>query len=521
MNVQRFQAPTLRDALAKARQAFGDGTLILANRSTAAGYEVVATAEQALADATRAGTGTASHATPPQVPTLNTVAAERGERGERSDRGERESLPSRRQVESDTERLAMSTLSFQEYVRERMLARREAEQRQREAERDALQQELREVERRAVRPSPADAAGTASATLPAQPAPLAQGAVPSTARAAGGMRTASQGDGAAPSAPASLAAQAELMARLDAMQERIEQRLDTVAWLGQARQSPIHSGLLLKLLRAGYSPALARELVQAVAPDTQPAEAVRAVAQSIAARLVTDHGQPGLVEAGGRQLLLGPAGWGKTTTVLKLVHAAVQQHGPGSVGLITLDAQRVGAPEALRHLARSMGTMAHVAHDRAALSEMLSLLERKALVLIDTPSHGLREPQFQDTLELAQLPDIQPLVVVNAAAQSDTIDAVLAACRTPQPASVVLSRVDEAVKLAPVVDALVRHGLCLRGLGSGTRVAEDWQRVDPFELVKQTLRTAVASPHDPQADDLALHFAAGMATGPRTDSAQG
>lgn len=48
MNIQRFHAPTSREALAKARMAFGDGTLILSNRPTATGVEVLATGEETL-----------------------------------------------------------------------------------------------------------------------------------------------------------------------------------------------------------------------------------------------------------------------------------------------------------------------------------------------------------------------------------------------------------------------------------------------------------------------------------------
>ena len=49
MNIQRFTAPTAREALAKARMAFGDGTLILSNRQTPQGVEVMATSEETLA----------------------------------------------------------------------------------------------------------------------------------------------------------------------------------------------------------------------------------------------------------------------------------------------------------------------------------------------------------------------------------------------------------------------------------------------------------------------------------------
>ena len=50
MNIKRFYAPTAREALAKARMVFGDGTLILSNRQTSGGVEVMATAEETLQD---------------------------------------------------------------------------------------------------------------------------------------------------------------------------------------------------------------------------------------------------------------------------------------------------------------------------------------------------------------------------------------------------------------------------------------------------------------------------------------
>src|SRR3990167_7233773 len=57
MNIKRFHAATSREALAKARMAFGEGTLILSNRPTANGVEVVATAEDALGSIDQAHEG--------------------------------------------------------------------------------------------------------------------------------------------------------------------------------------------------------------------------------------------------------------------------------------------------------------------------------------------------------------------------------------------------------------------------------------------------------------------------------
>jgi flagellar biosynthesis protein FlhF len=109
MNIQRFTAPNSREALAKARLAFGDETLILSNRSTASGVEVLATAENTLAPSDRSESFAIR--VRDQAPALSKDA-------------ELETLDLRAQVEDDAAQLAMSTLSFQDYVRERMLRRR-------------------------------------------------------------------------------------------------------------------------------------------------------------------------------------------------------------------------------------------------------------------------------------------------------------------------------------------------------------------------------------------------------------
>jgi flagellar biosynthesis protein FlhF len=74
---------------------------------------------------------------------------------------------------------------------------------------------------------------------------------------------------------------------------------------------------------------------------------------------------------------------------------------------------------------------------------------------------------------------------------------------------VILSKIDEAVKLGPAIDALIRHKLVLRGVANGQRVPEDWQRGDAQALVKQAMRAPRRSPFDPSAADLGLIFAQG------------
>ena len=111
MNIQRFTAPTAREALAKARLAFGDGTLILSNRQTPQGVEVMAASEDSLATLDQVAAPAAQAPAPRMKPApAPSTAALRA--------------AAQAPVEEDAAQLAMSTLSFQDYVRERMLQRR-------------------------------------------------------------------------------------------------------------------------------------------------------------------------------------------------------------------------------------------------------------------------------------------------------------------------------------------------------------------------------------------------------------
>jgi flagellar biosynthesis protein FlhF len=131
--------------------------------------------------------------------------------------------------------------------------------------------------------------------------------------------------------------------------------------------------------------------------DLQRAEAAALGDGGPERNLKTDAG-PGLHEKGGIFALVGATGVGKTTTAAKLAGLCARAHGAGSVGLITLDTYRVGAHEQLRACGRMLGVVAHLAHDRAALQDLLGLLGNKRMVLIDTTGLAPRDPRKRDML---------------------------------------------------------------------------------------------------------------------------
>ncbi len=232
--------------------------------------------------------------------------------------------------------------------------------------------------------------------------------------------------------------------------------------------------------------------------------------------LRTDSADAPIWDKGGVFALVGSTGVGKTTTAAKLAALCAAKHGPHSVGLITLDTYRVGGHEQLRAYGRMLGVVAHLAHDKAALQDLLGLLAGKKMVIIDTTGVAPRDPRKDDILEVLDLPGIERLLVANAGAHGDTLDEALAAFKRVGCKQAILSKVDEAVKLAPALDALIRHQLVLRGITNGQRVPEDFARAHANELVATSMRRTPNPAFDPSTLDMDFYFtesSSGMAHG--------
>ncbi len=473
MNIQRFTAATSREALAKARMAFGDGTLILSNRPIENGVEVVATGEDSLAALDQESSSFGGQSNPQGRPAAQPRAAE----------------PSFKEVasavEEDAEQLAMSTLSFQDYVRERMARRRQEESPDPAKLVRIPRDEAPEVRPQEPRPtiSPSNHSFQPAEPIVLKVAPQAriepeanQGLSPSISR------------------------------ELNAMKDLIEDRFNTLNWLGQARQNPIQANLMLKLIRAGYSPTLSRTILERMPETADAAQSIAWVMDVLERNLHTDANGSALQQEGGIFALVGATGVGKTTTAAKLAGLCARTHGPSSVGLITLDSYRVGAQEQLRAYGKMLGIVAHLAHDRAALQDLLGLLSNKKMVLIDTTGLAPRDPRKRDMMDLLDIPKVKRLLVLNAGGHGDTLEDTVAHFKQPNAQQVIFSKIDEAVKLGPAIDVAIRHQLVLRGVTTGQRVPEDWEGASASKLVRASMRSAGSSVYDPKMSDLGFIF---------------
>jgi flagellar biosynthesis protein FlhF len=301
--------------------------------------------------------------------------------------------------------------------------------------------------------------------------------------------------------------QQDMMNELRSMKGLIEQRFGALAFIDKLRRSPAQAQLTQRLLDCGFSPALIRRLVDGLSPEINDETAW--ATSMLERNLYTTEGNPHIEEQGGVYALIGSTGVGKTTTTAKIAAAFATQHGASNLGLITLDAYRVGAHDQLRAYGRILGVPVHIAHDRVSLEDLLDLLSAKKMILIDTAGVAQRDARARELLEMLSHNAVRKIMVVNAAAQGETIEDVLISWRASTCTGAVLSKIDEAVKLGPALDALIRHKLTVVGVANGQRVPEDWHHLSAHALVHRALRGGGSSSWRIDAEDVNLVFSAG------------
>lgn len=122
MNVKRFIGRNSREAMQKVKAAFGDDAVVLSTKPAAeGGIEILAMAGDSVP---QIDSYPAEREEPAPAPVAKKGAQQAAHQAANQARQAVANLAST--VQDDVKQLAMSTLSFQDYVRERMLKRRQA-----------------------------------------------------------------------------------------------------------------------------------------------------------------------------------------------------------------------------------------------------------------------------------------------------------------------------------------------------------------------------------------------------------
>jgi len=286
-----------------------------------------------------------------------------------------------------------------------------------------------------------------------------------------------------------------LLGEFKAMKAMLQSQLQGVAFRDMSQRRPLAMKFWRELADAGFSATVTRTVVDKLPDDLNEGQARKWLGEVLSHNLHCADAGRDLVEAGGTYALVGPTGVGKTTTIAKLAARCVVKYGAGSLGLITTDSYRIGAFDQLAIYGKILGVKVHSAQSFSELEATLGTLQGKRLVLIDTTGMGQRDSRLAEQINLLDMPQIRRLLLLNAAAQAETLDDVARAYQGKAAGArpltgVIFSKIDEAAKLGPVLDTAMRHVLDVFYVATGQRVPEDLHPAKAQALVHRALKLA-------------------------------
>lgn len=250
------------------------------------------------------------------------------------------------------------------------------------------------------------------------------------------------------------------------------------------------AGVVARLLAAGLDGLLANRVAGGLSFSECRARADAAITRELTMALkemVAIDRRPAPVE-----VFIGPPGVGKTTTIAKIA-AGRRAAGHRPPTLVAADGFRAGAVEHLRAYASIIGAPFRAARGADELDRALASCHGGALV--DTagrsPSDGPFRAQWR---VIAARSGVRTHLVMAAGTSVAMARRVLASYAAAAPARVVITKIDEAETVAPLLNVLREQRLVISYLACGQRVPEDLAVATAAGLVQAMLGASTEAP---------------------------
>jgi flagellar biosynthesis protein FlhF len=288
----------------------------------------------------------------------------------------------------------------------------------------------------------------------------------------------------------------------------LETQLGSLAWNDLNRRAPVRARLLREMHKLGVDPALATQLADAVPSTHDSREGLRALVRMLGERLPLV--QWDMADRGGIFAVVGPTGVGKTTSIAKIAARFVLRHSVDELGLISTDTYRIGARQQLFNFARILRAPMHVADSANDLARVLDGFSRKKLVLIDTAGMSQRDVRLANQFATLKVEGhrVQTVLALSAGADRGCLAEALSVFQSASPEALIITKLDEAVALGPVMSLAIRSGLPLAYLSDGQRVPEDLHLAAPkrFWLLHNAVKLTLDPALLPDEAELAESF---------------
>ncbi|HEY3454929.1 MAG TPA: hypothetical protein VGK64_10030 [Bryobacteraceae bacterium] len=257
--------------------------------------------------------------------------------------------------------------------------------------------------------------------------------------------------------------------------------------LAPAAGSMYAEEICARLVAAGFSEEFAAEIAEAVEVRAgTSAQATRSVPESrYEAALDAEldrrlRVEPALADEAGearRVLFAGPAGAGKTSSLIKLaIRYSLEAQLP--VQILSLDTQRVGGWEQLAAYARIAGLPFDVVHHPALLGKTLDEYGKR-LILVDSP--GFSPAELDEMPELPR--GVEVHLTLPATITPRSASRMLERFAVWSPAKLLFTHLDETETPGALLETAMRSGLPVSFLAGGRQIPEDIREASKTELL--------------------------------------
>lgn len=264
-----------------------------------------------------------------------------------------------------------------------------------------------------------------------------------------------------------------LREEMNGMRALLEQQVSRLVWDEKARRSPEVTRIMRNLTGLGVTPDIVSELTGDIDSDADVGDSWTSTLRSLVDRIPVCESD--VVLDGGIFAVIGPTGAGKTTSIAKLAARFALRHGADDIALVTTDSFRIGARAQLQTFGEILDTPVYQANDAQSLSDTLTNLAHKKLILIDTAGMGAHDLRL--AREMAVLGDagqqIRTLLTLPANLQTGALQDIADTFSIAKPFACILTKTDEASTLGGIFSVLMRSTLPLAYIANGQRVPDD------------------------------------------------
>jgi flagellar biosynthesis protein FlhF len=289
---------------------------------------------------------------------------------------------------------------------------------------------------------------------------------------------------------ASTAANEAVAGEIKDLRRLLETQLASLAWSDLNRDAPVRARLLREMAKFGVDAVLARQIAHEIPPDLGSQEALRALVRRFGERLPL--AQWDMADQGGVFAVVGPTGVGKTTTIAKIAARFVLRHSVDELGLVSTDTYRIGARQQLANFARILRAPMHVAESSEELRRVLDGFSSKKLVLIDTAGMSQRDVRLANQFETLRVEGhrVRTVLALSAGADRGCLAEALKVFQSANPEALIVTKLDEAAALGGVLSLAIRAAMPIAYLSDGQRVPEDLHLAAPkrFWLMHNAVR---------------------------------